>query len=291
MIAVIDSSNVAWGYVNAQHVGTTEFDRRARPPLRGLVSCINFLLDQGHLPKAICPAWWASNLEHDDGAVLRELIEAGLVHRCPRGVHDDLFVLQYAIQLEQRGAAVAVVSNDMMRDHTASELQLDAEWINAHRIRFMFVDDEFVPDVAGLKLAMDRLASAHADAASLMELEAPLPESFALPPFVDAMEGVEHHLVYASPDEHAAPDKPAERLVGAAAQPRFAAPDVLPIDRRARATQQAYYQPPVLSAASLPPVRGAAAACVPALQPSPPAPPLASVRFAPSDRLPSERRR
>jgi len=90
LIAVIDASNVAWQGSRQPWFGPRH--GKSRPPMHGLVICINYCVASGFIPKAIVPAWWTgkhaqSDLhnEDEDSKVLMGLIDANVCHVCPGG--------------------------------------------------------------------------------------------------------------------------------------------------------------------------------------------------------------
>mmetsp|Transcript_21440 Transcript_21440/g.38518 ORF Transcript_21440/g.38518 Transcript_21440/m.38518 type:complete len:402 (+) Transcript_21440:550-1755(+) len=121
-----------------------------RPPVSGMILCIEFFRSYGVTPVAICPTWWlrtkdqgiwgSTAWEEQDFRRLMALQEEGLLFASPSGEHDDLYIIDYCYRTDG-----FLVSNDKYRDHRR-ERNLDPDWIDARRIGFMFVRDTFLPN-------------------------------------------------------------------------------------------------------------------------------------------------
>ncbi|GBG25210.1 NEDD4-binding protein 1 [Hondaea fermentalgiana] len=148
---VLDAANVSWAFVKAQP-GWAQARSGAgiRPPVSGLVVCLEFFKSYGVSPVAICPTWWTHtkdqgiwgnpDWEAQDFARLQALQQEGTLFASPSGEHDDLYILDYCFRTDG-----FLVSNDKYRDHRR-ERNLDPDWIEARRIGFMFVRDSFLPN-------------------------------------------------------------------------------------------------------------------------------------------------
>jgi hypothetical protein len=114
LVAVVDGSNVAWAAIQKHKAALA--NSASPPPLRGLVICVNFLLEHGHKPVAICPEWWfrpTTQLAEDDAATLKALLEHEIAVSAPPDSHDDYSVLSCAIMF-QSSNPVVIITNDLM---------------------------------------------------------------------------------------------------------------------------------------------------------------------------------
>lgn len=146
---VIDASNVCWGAALSWHPG--DIKSNARPPLRGLVICVNFFeayRARGANVIAVAPGWW-SRLTHmatDDQDAFEQLKDAGVLLLAPEKVHDDLVILGCSLA-EGR---IAIITNDKFRDHQMN-LGLRADWYAQRQVSFEFDGDIFLPDIEALE--------------------------------------------------------------------------------------------------------------------------------------------
>jgi len=78
----------------------------------------------------------------DDIKILRALKEAGIIFCTPPGAYDDSFMIKYA-----RMCDVCIVTNDLLRDYIEKQRDVNEadEWVKTHCVRYMFVNEVFVP--------------------------------------------------------------------------------------------------------------------------------------------------
>jgi len=92
---------------------------------------------------AILPTWaWRGPRALSEVDVLAPFLDHQ-VHLSPAGTNDDEFILRYALSKDAK-----VLTNDLLRDHISVDL-VGRDWVDDHRIAFMFVGNEFVPNTPG----------------------------------------------------------------------------------------------------------------------------------------------
>ena len=157
---VIDAANVCWSYLRSlPGFAYAELPPRFRPPLHGLLLCLQFFQSHGVRPVAVCPAWWNytekqgvwkdAAFEQEDFGIFKRLRTESTLFCAPAGDHDDLYVIDYAFRTNGY-----IVTNDKFRDHSESR-GLSTKYVENRTISFMWINNEFIPnpdDISRLRM-------------------------------------------------------------------------------------------------------------------------------------------
>ena len=148
---VVDAANVCWSYLRSlPGFAYAEMPARFRPPLHGLLLCLQFFQSHGVRPVAVCPQWWSHTevqgvwkdnaFEQEDFGIFKRLRNESVLFCAPSGDHDDLYLIDYANRTNG-----FIVSNDKFRDHRESR-GLSASYVQNRKITYMWINNEFIPN-------------------------------------------------------------------------------------------------------------------------------------------------
>ena len=148
IVVVLDCANIGWMYgqdIFCARGVQLAFDYFS--PHHG-VTCIGFLPAAflKKRPKHGSGSGHNSVMQTDDWDILDNLRRARKIEIVPAGDNDDLYILTYARQQQERGF---VVSNDFFADHiqrlaNQTVQRNTRDWVRGHRCSFTFVRDAFV---------------------------------------------------------------------------------------------------------------------------------------------------
>lgn len=144
-VVVLDASNVAWSYVESvTPYALRETSNRMPPDVVGVEIARAYWAQRGCDVVAVAPHSW----RECDRPDVASLFRSGVLFTSPKSEHDDHYIIEYAKGATRRGPCV-VVSNDKFRDHVAEGLA-SQRWMDQHRMGYMFVGKQFVPNAVAL---------------------------------------------------------------------------------------------------------------------------------------------